>query len=225
VKIALMMGIVGMCSVVALAQASVTPAEKVEMRNWVEAKFGDAAALEPSGSLTLIAHFDVVWRNCRVDRPLTLGTSEYRRGLFTHAVSDVLVKLPGPGKAFTACVGVDTNDSTRGGRGSVVFTVAVGDAKEAFKSPVLHEGMAPVPVSVDLGGATEFNLRVGDGGDGISCDQADWVDAKVVLADGRVVWLGDLPIVEGQNDAPPITKDPPFSFKYGDKTFAELLPG
>jgi len=231
VRIALMMRLVVMCLVAAVAQAAGTPAEMAQMRNWVATKFDNAAAPESAGSLTLLAHFDVVWRNCRVDRPLTLGASEYGRGLFTHAASDVLVKLPGPGKEFTACVGIDTNEQTRGGRGTVVFSVAVGGADEAFKSPVLSEGMAPVPVRVDLGGATEFNLRVSDGGDGISCDQADWVDAKVVLADGRTVWLGDLPIVEGQEEAAASseagaspTTDPPFSFKYGDKTFADLLP-
>ena len=222
-KIALIMGAVMMGLFVACGRVSASPEEKVEMRNWVEAKFGNAAPPDASGSLHILTHFDIVWRNCRVDRPLTLGANEYYRGLFTHAPSDVLVKLPGPGKEFSACVGVDTNSQTRVGQGSVLFTVAVGDSKEAFKSPVLSEGMAPMPVKVDLGGATEFHLQVSDGGNGNSCDQADWVDAKVVLADGRVVWVGDLPIVEGQKDAE-YTKDPPFSFKYGEKTFADLSP-
>ncbi|HOZ49404.1 MAG TPA: alpha-galactosidase [Candidatus Hydrogenedentes bacterium] len=222
-RIATLVEVVVIGLIVAVAQAQVAPAETVEMRKWVDAKFGDAVASEPSGSLALLAHFDVVWRNCRVDRPLTLGASEYRRGLFTHAASDVLVTLPGPGKTFTACVGIDTNDQTRGGMGSVVFTVTVSDATEAFKSDVVREGMAPVPVSVDLGGASEFHLRVSDAGDGISCDQADWVDAKVALADGREIWLGDLPIVEGQEGSA-YTNEPPFSFTYGDTTFADLLP-
>ncbi len=223
-RIVLILEVVVMSLVATMAQALVTPAEMAEMRNWVGAKFENAVAPEPSGSLSILAHFDVVWRNCRVDRPLTLGTREYRRGLFTHAPSDVLVKLPGPGKAFTACVGIDTNAQTRGGVGSVVFTVAVGDAKEAFKSSVVREGMTPVPVSVDLGGATEFHLQVGDGDDANSCDQADWVDAKVVLADGREIWVGDLPIIVDGPKGAAYTKDTPFSFNYGDKTFAELLP-
>ena len=223
VRIALLMEVVAMALIAAAAQGDVAPVEMAEMRNWVAAKFGDAAPAEFSGSLTILEHFDVVWRNCRVDRPLTLGASEYRSGLFTHAPSDVLVKLPGPGKAFTAWVGVDTNDQTHGGRGSVIFTVAVG-TREGFRSPVLREGMAAVPVRIDLGGATEFNLQVGDAGDANSCDQADWVDAEVLLADGRVIRVGDLPIVEGQDAASP-TGDPPFSFNYGGKTFADLLPG
>ena len=91
-RTALMMGCVVMSLIATCGRASATPAEMVDMRNWVEAKFGNAAPSEPSGSLTILDHFDVVWRNCRVDRPLTLGTSEYRRGLFTHAHSDLLEK-------------------------------------------------------------------------------------------------------------------------------------
>ena len=222
-RIAEMMEVVVLCSIVSAAQASVTPAEMTEMRVWVNAKFGNVSPLEPSGSLTILTHFDVVWRNCRVDRPLKLGVSEYRRGLFTHAPSEVLVKLPGPGKEFSACVGIDTNEQTRGGQGSVIFTVATGKDTKAFTSPVMREGMPGLPVNVDLGGATEFTLQVNDGGDGISCDQADWVNAKVVLADGSEVWLGDLPFEEELAQTE-YSKEPPFSFKYGDKLSSELLP-
>ncbi len=221
----LMTGMGVICFVCSAAQAAGAPSEMAEMRKWVGAKFDNSAPAEPSGSLTILTHFDAVWSNCRVDRPLTLGAGEYRRGLFTHAPSDVLVTLPGPGGEFSASVGVDTNSQTRGGQGSVIFTVAVGGTAEAFKSSVLREGMAPVPVSVNLGGATEFHLQAGDGGDGNSCDQAVWVDAKVTLADGRVLWLGDLPVTGGREENAPPAKEPPFSFKYGGKTFAELLPG
>lgn len=210
------------CVFVTAVQASVTPAEMVEMRTWVNAKFENAVPFEPSGSLSVVTHFDVVWRNCRVDRPLTLGASEYRRGLFTHAPSEVLVRLPGPGQEFTACVGVDTNEQTRGGRGSVNFTVVAVGTK-AFSSPVLCEGMPGAPVHVDLGGATEFTLQVSDGGDGNHCDQADWVDAKVVLVDGREVWLGDLPFEEELTPTE-YSQDPPFSFTYGEKVFPNSLP-
>jgi len=91
-RIALMMGGAVMGLVTAAAEASVTPAEMAEMRKWVAVKLENAAPPEPSGSLTVLAHFDAVWRNCRVDRPLTLGAREYRRGLFTHAPSDLLGK-------------------------------------------------------------------------------------------------------------------------------------
>lgn len=215
------------------AHAAMTPAAVRDMQQWGAAKFGDVAP-EPSASLTVLTHFDVVWGNCRVERPLTLGASEFTRGLFAHAPSDILLKLPGPAKTFTAYVGIDTNDQTRGGRGSVIFSVDAGNGESLFTSPLLREGMDPVPVTVDLGGATEFHLRVQDGGDDVSCDQAVWADAKVALADGSEVWLGDLPILAGPAEesgpvsagfADSFTEAPPFSFRYGEKTFADLLPG
>lgn len=220
VVVVMLLAVTGLLA--ALSPAEEAPSEMAEMRAWVNAKFEHAAPPTPSGSLTLLNHFDLVWRDCRVDRPLTLGASAYHSGLFTHAPSDVLVKLPAPGTTFRADVGIDTNSQTRSGQGSVVFKVLVGDAV-SFESPVVREGVAAVPVTVSLGGATAFNLQVTDGGDGNSCDQAIWGDAEVVLADGRVLRVGDLPIVEGQ-EATAYTEKPPFSFTYGDKTFAELLP-
>ncbi|MHB0959756.1 MAG: alpha-galactosidase [Pirellulaceae bacterium] len=203
--------------------AWVSPSENSELQKWVAAKFENAAPEATMGSLTVVKQFDVVWQNCRVDRPLTLGTTEYRHGLFTHAPSDVLVKLPMPGQAFTARVGVDTNSQTRGGQGSVTFAVVVGEASEVFRSPVLHEGQPALPVRVDLAGAREFRLQVSDGGDGISCDQAVWVEAEVTLVDGTIMQVGDLPIVDGHADSA-YSKDPPFSFQYGETAFADLLP-
>ena len=111
-------------------------------------------------------------------------------------------------------MGVDSNEQTSGGRGSVVFAVKV-NGKEAFRSPLMREGMAGVPVSVPLAGASEFILEVGEGGDGISCDQSDWADARVVLADGQELWLGDLPLLGKARE--PYSVQPPFSFKYGGR--------
>jgi len=86
----------------------------------------------------------------------------------------------------------------------------------------MREGTPAERVSLDLGGATEFLLEVGDAGDGIACDQADWAEAKIALADGRILWLGDLPIIEGQ--APPVmSADLPFSFSYDGQSSAALL--
>ena len=84
--------------------------------------------------------------------------------------------------------------------------------------------MAGVPVKVDLGNATEFDLKVEDGGGGVvfgnHFDQADWADARVTLADGKTVWLGDLPT--GPLRAP-FTAEVPFSFRYGDQPSSYLL--
>ena len=67
----------------ALAHADAGPGEMYEMRRWVDAKFQNAAPAESSGGIVILEQFDHVWQNCRVDRPLMLGTRAYRRGLFT----------------------------------------------------------------------------------------------------------------------------------------------
>lgn len=76
-------------------------------------------------------------------------------------------------------------------------------------------------VKVDLGGALEVVLEVGDGGDGISCDQADWADASFTLADGRIVWLDELPTPLGAVVAD--AGAPFISFTYGGLPSSQLL--
>lgn len=154
-------------------------------------------------------------RNGRAGRPLRIAGKEYQRGLLAHAASKLAVYLDSPGRTFSAVVGLDSNEQTRPGLGSVVFSVTAG-GKAAFQSSVLREGMKGVPVNVELGGATSFVLEANDAGDGIASDHADWADAKVVLADGRELWLGDLP--ETKEDGPP------FSFSYGGMLSSWLLP-
>jgi alpha-galactosidase len=200
----------------ACAGALVTPEELAARDAWVGQCFASPAGPRPEvqAGLLVLANNDAVQKNGRAQKPLKIVDQQYARGLFCHAVSKVVVKLPGPGATFTAVAGVDSNEQTSGGRGSVVFSVRVGE-KEAFKSPVLREGMAGAPVSVELGGAASFTLEVGDAGDGISCDQCDWADAKVTLADGKEIWLGDLPFLE------PLAGGLPFGFNYGGRPAAE----
>ena len=190
----------------------VAPEERAAARSWIAAKFSGTVKAGPrKPGLTVLANHDPVLKNTRGGgRPLTIAKTAYARGLYCHSVSHVVVRLPGPGKTFTAVAGVDSNPQTIGGRGSVVFSVSVA-GKSAFRSEVIREGMAGASVNVDLDGATEFVLEVGDASDGIACDQADWAEAQAVLSDGTVVWLGDLPFVE---EAPWATTDPPFSFVY-----------
>ena len=203
----------------ALATAP-TAGEMSEARRFVAAKFeGVRDSQEPAAGLYVLANHDPVQLNSRGHRPLQIGEKQYGRGLYCHATSKVLVRLPAGGKTFTATAGVDSNENTRPGHGSVVFSVTVG-GKSLFHSDVQREGMPAVPVRVDLAGATEFALEVGDGGDGISCDQADWADARVTLADGQTVWLGEMPIVTAPST---YTTEPFFSFTYGGKPSAELL--
>ena len=198
-----------------------TESELAESARWTAAKF--KALTEPAKlgpGLYVLANNDPVQKNTRNGRPMRIVNTEYPRGLYCHAMSRIIVRLPGAGDSFTAVAGVDSNEQTSGGRGSVRFAVRVND-KDLFKSGVVREGMAGVPVKVKLDGAREFILQADDGGDGISCDQADWAEARVQLQDGREVWLADLPLQEGAG-RPPFTTEPPFSFTYDGKSSVDL---
>lgn len=205
-----------------LARAvSVTPEELAESRQWSAAKFeGVQATRAAEPALVVLANHDPVMKNGRGPRPMHIADKEYTRGLYCHAFSKIIVRLPSSGASFSAIVGVDSNEQTSGGRGSVDFSVTVGGA-EKFRSGVMREGMPGKPVHVDLGGATEFVLQVDDTPDGISCDQSDWAEAKVTLADGRELWLADLPLREGERTS--YATEPPFSFVCEGKPSAELL--
>ena len=106
---------------------------------------------------------------------LTIGGVKFDRGMGTHAESAYFLNLDGGTKSFSAAVGVDTETGTN--IGTVEFEV-VGDGKALWRSGVMKTGDAPKPFMVDLTGVKRLSLLVGDGGDGISYDHADWVDAK-----------------------------------------------
>ena len=205
------------------AQAvSVSPDELAAARQWTAARFegkSEARKIEPA--LLVLANHDVVQRNGRHGKPLHIVQAEYTRGLYCHAFSKIVVRLPGPGGSFTATVGVDSNEQTSGGRGSVDFSVSVG-GQEKFRSGVMREGMAGKPVTVDLGGASEFVIQVDQTPDGIACDQADWADAKATLQDGREVWLADLALKDDTQHKL-FAVAPPFSFVFGGQPSGELL--
>lgn len=198
-----------------------TEAELAEASRWTAARFkGVVEPVQTRAGLQVFANNDPVQLNARAGRPMRIAGTSYTRGLYCHATSKVVVRLPGPGDSFSAVAGVDSNDQTSGGRGSVRFAVRV-NGSVAFQSDLRREGMAGLPVRAPLDGATEFVLEVDDGGDGISCDQADWADARVTLRDGRALWLGDLPLDDAANRPPPST-EPPFAFLYDGRPLAGL---
>jgi alpha-galactosidase len=218
------------CALVALLVAACSalavvpnPEEQAEVRRWVAAKF-QGITEQPvfRTGLTVLANHGEVTKKTRGGQPLNPGGQKCARGLYCHANSRIVVHLPAPGGIFNAVAGLDNNEDTRRGKGSVIFSVQVG-GQEAFKSPILRVDSPPKQVAVELGGASEFVIEIGDAGDGIGWDQSDWGDARVTLADGRVVWLDDFPIYEGAAEAE--SGDPIFSFTYGGKPMAGLLSG
>ncbi|WP_109508316.1 endo-alpha-N-acetylgalactosaminidase family protein [Nocardioides speluncae] len=106
--------------------------------------------------------------------PLKLNGTTYEKGLGTHAPSEIAYYLGGNCARFTAQVGVDDYQTSRG---SVAFQV-VADGEVVAQSPVLRSDSAAYALEADLGAADEVVLRVTDGGDGVGNDHADWADAR-----------------------------------------------
>jgi alpha-galactosidase len=152
---------------------------------------------------------------------------EFDGGIAMPSPGEIRVILSAPAAWFEAVVGVDSNDLgyyANQGRGGVEAAVEV-ESREVFRSPSLKEGMAGIPVRVNLGGAREFRLRLDAVGEKsrfyqAEWDQADWALAKVKLADGSEIRLADLPV--GPLAEPPAI-GLPFSYRYEGRPSRELL--
>ncbi len=194
------------------------PEELARSHAWAQAKFAAMPATQPStAGLSVRSNYGPVQLNRRDGNPLKIKDTPFAHGLYCHANSRIKVTVPGPAKSFSAQVGIDTNGTWHGG--TVVFSVVVGD-KQVCKSGVRRRGEGPRPLQADLGGASTFTLVVGDAGDNINSDQAAWADAVVTMVDGSTIRIGDLPLLPAagvEQDA-----EPPFSFRYDGRSFAEL---
>ena len=108
--------------------------------------------------------------------PLRIGGKQFERGLGTHANGQTQFTLNNRYQRFEAMVGVDDEKQ---GAGSVVFQVVL-DGRKVFDSGVMRGKEPAKKVSLSLDGAEELLLVVTDAGDGITCDHADWADARLI---------------------------------------------
>ena len=106
--------------------------------------------------------------------PLQIGENIYPKGLGHHANGSIEVLLEGEYAGFDAELGIQPC----GAGGSVIFRVIV-DGERRFDSGILWATNAPKAVHVNLAGAQELCLEAGDAGDGISCDMANWANARL----------------------------------------------
>jgi alpha-galactosidase len=113
--------------------------------------------------------------------PMMLDGKRFEHGLGTHANSTFRIALAGKAERFSASVGVDDEV---GQKGSVVFKVT-GDGKTLWESGVLRGGDPAKDVSVALNGVKVLVLTVGDAGDDMNYDHADWADARIAMAEGK----------------------------------------
>lgn len=106
-------------------------------------------------------------------QPLRIGAQSYAKGLGHHANGAIHVLLDAEFNRFEAAVGLQPCAS-----GSVRFRVLI-DGTMRFDSGVMQSGDAPKPIDLPLTGAQELVLEASDTGDGISCDMANWADARL----------------------------------------------
>lgn len=103
----------------------------------------------------------------------------YEKGLGLHSTAQIGYRLAKPYRRFEAELAVD--DAAEG-RGSVQFRIiAVTPAgNREFKSEFLRGGDPPVPVSLDLVGATGLAIQVSFAERGDERDYADLLNARLI---------------------------------------------
>lgn len=134
--------------------------------------------------------------------PLQIGDKTYAKGLGHHANGAITILLDGQYARFEAEVGLQPCPG-----GSVVFRVVV-DGQPRFASGVMKSGEAPKPVLVTLTGAQELRLEATAAGDGISCDMANWAEARLTPASGAASAGAAGPRVDIARFACVVTWDP-----------------
>ena len=213
------------------APAASPTTEDLALRDaWVNQHFpagtsgmrSETASAKPLGPALIVCNsYGEVLPNEVPGKGLGIADRQFKHGIYCHAPTKMQVHLPGPGKSFSATVGILTNPQSAGG--SIVFKVTAG-GKDLYTSPVMHRGETGAQATADLGGAQDFFLSVGDAGDGIISDQAVWGEALITLADGKEIRLSDLPLRDASLAE---RSDPtlPFSFLYDGQPSDKLLSG
>jgi len=149
--------------------------------------------------------------------PLTLNGVVYEKGLGAHAPSAIKYFLGGQCTAFTAQVGIDDAQATRG---SVGFSVKV-DGRTVVTSPLMKATSATFALNADITGGQFVELVAADGGDGNGNDHADWADATFTCGDEAIpgdgddeptapegtAYISDLPFLSESNGWGPVERD------------------
>jgi len=135
----------------------------------------DGVYLDALAPTTAQADYGTLQRNRNVvEKPLRIGETRYLRGLGTHAQSRLVSALGGRFERVQAWGGPEAT-----GNPTVSFTVRV-DGATVWESGLMRKGDAAQRVDVDVRGAETLELQVGDGGDGITSDWANWADAVLL---------------------------------------------
>ena len=139
----------------------------------------------------------------RAPSPMRIKDITYTKGLGHHASGEIVIDLTGEYRLFEAQVGVQWQKGTTG---TVVFQVFV-DGEKRFDSGVRREQDDPLPVAVAVGGADELRLVSTDAGDGITCDCANWANARLTRDPGAAA-RSEATLLDAAPFARVVTSDP-----------------
>lgn len=115
------------------------------------------------------------------EQPLAIGGRQFERGVGTHAISSARIELDGGSERFLAFVGVDDNAN---GAASITFKL-VADGRTLWRSGVMKPGDPAKAVDLDLRSVKTLLLQVGDAGDGVSYDHANWAEARFIVSGAK----------------------------------------
>jgi alpha-galactosidase len=155
-----------------------------------------------------ITKMETGWGTSRVNlsvdsNALTVAGQVYDKGVGTHAISKMMIDLPGNGTKFCASCGVDDEASDEA---SIEFFV-LGDQRILWKSGIMKKGDAALPVDIELKGIKKLALYVSDGGDYNYYDHSDWLEAYIEYRKEPPVVL-EPPVLEPYILTPPVTEQP-----------------
>jgi alpha-galactosidase len=132
-------------------------------------------------------------------KPLTIAGHAYAHGVSTHARSLVWVRLDKGSDRFRAFVGVD--DSANQPKSSIQFKV-IGEGRTLWDSGVMRRGDSAKQIDLSVAGLEQIALIVGDAGDGVEFDHADWAEA-VFVGSGPVPKTVPIPVEKAEILTPP----------------------
>jgi alpha-galactosidase len=110
--------------------------------------------------------------------PIAVAGTIHPTGLGVASPSDIRYYVGGTCTSLTGTVGIDDVVNNVGPEGGTASFSIVADGKTLWDSGTVVRGTA-VTFNVDLSGARDLVLHVGDGGDGGYNDRADWADPLI----------------------------------------------
>jgi hypothetical protein len=159
-------------TLLAPSEVAATDAKTVEVPRPVERITG--VFLDTLEPVSVTQGYGKLERNRSVwEKPMAIAGRRFLRGLGTHAPSRIIYALDGRYRRFQSWAGADANTWP-----TVTFEVRV-DGQKKWQSGLMTRDAAAAWVDLDVTGAKQLELIVGDNGN-YAGDHADWAEARLL---------------------------------------------